>query len=151
MAADRQQHGTPDTHLSPVAAMAIHRRVVPAIPGCYHGDQPRFDRDMQLLQVRREILERTVAIRESQALMVIHRADAADRWERLGHYPHAPATDAATRDLTPAQRRRLTGQAMLAMARAEGLQERIQQLEMEIMAFAATLSDDRGAPHTNGG
>ncbi len=151
MAADRQQHGTPDTHLSPVAAMAIHRRVVPAIPASYQGDQPRFDRDMRLLKVRREILERTVAIRESQALMVIHDADAADRWGRLTDDAQLPATDDATRDLTPAQRRRLTGQAMLAMARAEGLQERIQQLEMEIMAFAATLSDDRGAPHTNGG
>ncbi len=116
MAADRQQHGTPDTHLSPVAAMAIHRRVVPAIPASYQGDQPRFDRDMRLLKVRREILERTVAIRESQALMVIHDADAADRWGRLTDDAQLPANERGPTGLTAAQRRRLTGQAMESAA-----------------------------------
>ncbi len=136
---------------SQVATLALYHSVVPAIPASYRGDQRRFDGDMQLLKVRREILERTVAIRESQALVIIHHADAADRWERLNQDAQLPSAPGGPQGLTTAQRRRLTGQAMLAIARADGLQERIQQLEMEIMAFAATLTRDGEGPPAEGG
>lgn len=115
-------------------AAPIHQAVRPDIPARYDGNQAAFDRDMALLQVRRQIMERAHAIAEARALITIHQADAAERRERLERDDDTPG-------FTHPQRLRLTGQALLATARANALQERIQQLELEITAYAATLVD----------
>ena len=137
------------TGLAPVVAtggLTVFRRIRPEIPASYAGDQARFDRDMQVLQVRRELLEREASVREAQAMILIHEADAEERFLRLQADAQAVSEGHPLRPaLTPAQRRRINGQALLARARAEYAQERILQLTLEAQAWAATLTKPKRA------
>lgn len=117
----------------------LFRDIEVRIPAHYSGDQAQeqFKAVMSQLDIRREVLTRVYNVRRARAEIKIEEAEALELQARLD----ADRTREEPR-LTESQRIRMSGQRDLARANVEYQRERIEQWQLEILAWRATLAPE---------